>query len=109
MITVTGAMNRNTATFGIPVKSSPTGLPTAPAIGTGSARGAGPGVTICPGALLRSTMAAGTISQAAGAGARARSLVLRSTDLLSSVSSEAALVLAAVLVPGAGSDGARRD
>src|SRR5882762_823170 len=102
MITATGAMNRNTATFGIPVKSNPTGLPTAPAIGTGSARGAGPGLTIRPGALLRSTMAAGTISRGAGAGARAQSMVLPSMDLLSSVSSEAALVLVAVLASAEG-------
>jgi len=40
------------------------------AIGTGSARGAGLGLTIRPGASRRTTTAAGTISEAGGAGAR---------------------------------------
>src|SRR5713226_5734919 len=99
MTTVTGAMNRNTAMFGTRVKLRPVGLPTAMAIGTGSAPGAGPGWTIRLGALLRTTMVAGTISLAGGAGAPDRIMVTRSMDRLSSVSSVAAL--------GSESDGSR--
>src|SRR5438552_9329104 len=74
-----GAMSRNTATFGIRAKLPLAGLLTATVIGTGSARGAGPGLTIHRGASRRTTMAAGTISVADGAGARARLLGIRST------------------------------
>src|SRR5260370_40646332 len=101
-------MSRNTATFGILLRLIPDGLPTARAIGTGSARGAGLGLTIRRGALLPSTMADGTISRAAGAGARARSLVLRSMGRLSSASPVAALALRPVLGCAAGEAGARQ-
>src|SRR5216684_1067296 len=72
MITVTGAMNLTTATFGIRVMLHLTGLLTAMAIGTGSTPGAGLGLIIRRGASLPSTMAAGTISRADGDGARPR-------------------------------------
>src|SRR5713101_7302232 len=91
MITVTGAMNLNTVTSGIRAKLGPAGLLTAMATGTGSTRGAGLGSTIRLGALLPSIMAAGVISRAGGAGARVRSLVLRSLGRLSLASSAADL------------------
>src|SRR6266571_458509 len=81
MITALGAMSLGTGMFGIPPRSPLAGLLTATAIGTGSAHGAGLGLTIRLGALPRTTTAAGTISRAAGAGAPARSLVLRSMGL----------------------------
>src|SRR5260370_31036381 len=80
--TVLGEMNRNTATFGIRAKLGLTGLPTATATGIGSAPGAGPGLITRRGALLLTTMAAGTISRAAGAGARARLILRRPMDRL---------------------------
>ena len=61
-ITVIGAMNPNTVTCGIRAKSNPTGLLTATAIGTGSAPGAGPGLTIRLGVSRLTTTAVGTIS-----------------------------------------------
>src|SRR5260370_5487300 len=90
-ITATGVMSRSMATFGIQAKSRLTGLLTATAIGTGSAPGAGPGLIIRPGALLRTTTAAGTISRAGGAGALVRIMALRFTDLPLSASSAAGL------------------
>src|SRR5690348_18451611 len=74
----TGAMSPNTATFGIRAKWPLAGLLTATVIGTGSARGAGHGLTIRHGASRRTTMAAGHTSAARGAGARARLLGIRS-------------------------------
>src|SRR5437879_10993320 len=50
MTTATGAMSRNTATFGIRAKLLLAGPLTAMAIGTGSARGAGRGLIIHHGA-----------------------------------------------------------
>src|SRR5258708_39636675 len=73
--TAPGGMSRNTATFGILLKLTPDGHLTATAIGTGSARGAGPGCTIRRGALLPFTMAAGNVSRVAGAGAQLRDLL----------------------------------
>src|SRR6266404_5999730 len=66
MITATGAMNRNTVTFGIRAKLRLTGLLTATGIGTGLALGAGPGLTIRPGVSRPTTMAGGIISESAG-------------------------------------------
>src|SRR5712692_5908200 len=91
MITETGAMSLNTATFGIRAKLGRTGLPIAMAIGTGSALGAGPGLTIRHGVLRLTITAVGTISRVAGAGARARSLARQSMAPLLLVSSVAAL------------------
>src|SRR5713101_7206563 len=93
MTTVTGAMNRNTAMFGTRVKLRPVGLPTAMAIGTGSAPGAGPGWTIRLGGSRRTITAVGIISRAVGAGVPDRIMVTRSMDRLSSVSSVAVLAL----------------
>src|SRR5260370_30003137 len=92
--TVLGEMNPNTATFGIRAKLGLTGLPTATAIGIGSAPGAGPGLITRRGALLLTTMAAGTISQAAGDGAQARIMLRRAMDQLSWASLAVALALA---------------
>src|SRR5258708_32407989 len=92
MTTVTGAMNRNTATFGIPAKLRPVGLPTAMAIGTGSAPGAGPGLTIRLGGSRLTITAAGIISRAVGAGVPARIMVTRSMARLLSVFSGGVLV-----------------
>src|SRR6266568_7418068 len=97
MITAPGATSRGTGMFGIPPRLPLAGLLTATAIGTGSVRGVGLGLTIRLGALPRTTTAAGTISRAAGAGARARSLVLRSTGLPLWASSAAAGASALVL------------
>src|SRR5216684_1783903 len=109
MITELGAMSPSKGMFGIiPMYLLPR-LLTATAIGTGSALGVGPGLTIRLGALPLTTMAAGTISQAAGAGARARSLVLRSTALPLWVSSAAAGASAPVLAGAAASAGSRLD
>src|SRR5204863_1124046 len=72
--TAPGVMSLNTATFGIPLRLTLDGLLTAMAIGTGLGRGAGPGLTIRRGALLRSTTAVGRSSAALGVGARARFL-----------------------------------
>src|SRR6266576_1551558 len=77
MTTATGAMSRNTATFGIRAKLLLAGPLTAMAIGTGSARGAGRGLIIHHGASRRTTMGAGTISEAGGAGAQAQFMGLR--------------------------------
>src|SRR2546421_418781 len=44
--TAPGVMSPNTATFGIPLRLNPDGLPTATAIGTGSARRAGTALSI---------------------------------------------------------------
>src|SRR5713226_9275851 len=90
MITETGAMSLNTATFGIRAKLGRTGLPIAMAIGTGSALGAGLGLTIRHGVLRLIITAVGIISRVAGAGARARFLVLRSMGRLSSGASAVA-------------------
>src|SRR5258708_21938120 len=86
--TALGVTFQNMATCGIPTKFRRTGLHTVTATGTGSARGAGHGLTIRPGALLRITMAAGIILVAGGAGAP-DSMVPRFTDLLSWASSAA--------------------
>src|ERR1700676_229151 len=68
--TAIGATSPNTATFGIPARSNLAGRPTAPVPGAGLARGAGPGWTMSPGALLLIIMAAGRMLEAAGDGAR---------------------------------------
>src|SRR5712691_10642542 len=109
MITALGAMSPSTGMFGIPPRLPLAGLLTAMAIGTGSALGVGLGLTIRLGALPRTTMAAGTISRAAGAGARARSLVLRSTALPLWASSAAAGASTPVLAGAAASAGSRSD
>src|SRR5437016_3197437 len=89
MTTVTGAMNRNTAMFGTRVKLRPAGLPTATDIGTGSARGAGPGLTIRLGGSRLTITVVGIISRAVGAGVPDRIMVIQSMGRLSSVSSVA--------------------
>src|ERR1700674_4622727 len=94
MILVPGETSPNTVTSGIRAMLSPAGLLTAPAIGIGSDLGAGPGLTILRGALLPSTMAVGTILQAAGAGAPVRFMVPRFTDPLLWASSAAVSDLA---------------
>ena len=81
MIPVRGETSRNMAMSGIPTTSRWTGLLTAMAIGTGSALGAGLGLTIPLGVSRRITTVVGTISAAGGAGAQARSLALRSIGL----------------------------
>src|SRR5713226_10133701 len=91
MITVTGAMSRSTATFGIRAKLRRTGHPTAMATGTGSGPGVGPGLTIRHGVSRLTITAAGITSAAGGAGARARSLARQSMAPLLLVSSVAAL------------------
>src|SRR5882724_40570 len=82
-ITALGAMSLSMATFGTREKLPWAGLLTVMATGIGSARGAGLGWTIHPGALLPTTTAAGPTSAAGGAGALGRSTELRSTGLLS--------------------------
>src|ERR1700726_4014054 len=84
-----GRKSPSMVTCGIPRRWTWAGRHIATATGTGLARGAGLGLTMLLGVLLRSTMAAGLTSAALGAGARDRSLRVPSTDRHSSALSAA--------------------
>src|ERR1700719_207382 len=94
MTTVRGRMSRNMAMSGIPTMSPQAGLLIAMATGTTSDLGAGPGLIMRPGDLLRTTMDDGSILAEGGAGARARFLALRSMGRPLSVSLAEALASA---------------
>ena len=64
----TGARTQATAPSGCRAPCRPTGRPTEPAIGAGFPLGAGHGLTMRPGGLRPSTMAAGRRSDRAGPG-----------------------------------------
>jgi hypothetical protein len=80
MITVHGVKSLTMVRYGTRVRWKLAGLLIAMGIGTGLARGAGPGWIMRLGALLHSTMGAGRSSAAPGAGALVRSMRGRSTD-----------------------------
>src|ERR1700682_822901 len=84
MITVHGAKNRITVRSGIRTQWLSAGLRIATDIGTGLARGAGPGWIMRPGALHRFTMADGHMLAVGGAGARDLSTSVHSMDRRSS-------------------------
>src|SRR5215467_1901796 len=90
MTTVLGAMSPSMVTSGIPPTLSPTGPPTATAIGTGSIPGDGHGSVMSLGDLLLITMAAGYMLAADGAGAQDRTMVLQFMAPPSSASSAVA-------------------
>ena len=68
MTTETGGRIPTTDTFGSPTRLPSDGPRITKATGIGSRPGDGPGSMIPPGAMLRSTMAAGSVSADAGDG-----------------------------------------
>src|SRR6266496_1356091 len=77
--TVRGAILPITVTSGCPVPSGWVGRLIATDTGSGSARGARPGLKTSPGDTLHSTMAAGFITTIIGDGRLAQSMFARTT------------------------------
>jgi hypothetical protein len=83
MTTVPGMKNQLMALYGIQTQCPWDGLLIATAIGIGLDPGVGRGLTTRLGDLLLTTMAAGCMAEADGAGAQGRSTRVRVTGLLS--------------------------
>src|SRR5580704_3421837 len=95
MITARGARLRTMVRFGIRTMSHPAGLPTVRAAGTMSARGAGLGLAMSLGALLRIITDAGIILAGAGVGTLVCTAAIPS--MAPRLSASSAVALASVL------------